>query len=1725
MGTVVICNACGHMMETHDTTSLLITCDKCGRKNRRPAVSGDALEKFKRANELRKQREFQDAIASYKLMLNSAPDDVDGLWGCLLCTYGAHCEVENGRRIWQIHTLEFTSGPLREHGDFKRILELTEGDPERQQQFIEDATAIDQVITEIRRLAMNAKDYDIFLCHKTTGRDKGETVEYHKALRLYRKLTKKGFHVFFAPVELQRTMAGANYEAGIYKALYSARVMLVVCADKEYLHSQWVYSEWSRFVKRIDKDSGLRLVPVLYPPMQPKDLPPEFVNRSLNAVTMNPEKEGMKHLQEMLRPYAPPAKPWRAAVALAIAVVVLAGAAAFYMLNKGEEAPPAATATPAATTPEVVPTAAPATEDYLVREGDTGETAQQAIRALQRLYYLEEGDYESFDRTCQAAYTAFCIDKGLEPDKNISRDAFTLLVSYETEAKSTPMIVAEVATAELSGDGNTRRISVTSNGSWQAVTTHDWIGLSSRSGKGDAELTVTLAKNPSDVESRTGYITFTCGTAVQTVAITQAPRDSISATVDGTGDSRTMRIQANGPWTATTDADWVNMDVSNGTEDATVLITLAANPDTEHPREAQITLTCGTATQTVTIAQAKADRVAATANGGTLPHQGGEASIAVEANGAWTATTDATWLKLSATTGNGNAGIKVTAAANKDTEHTREAQITLTCGTATQTVTIMQAKADRVAATANGGTLPHQGGEASIAVEANGAWTATTDADWVNMDVSNGTEDATVLITLAANPDTEHPREAEITLTCGTATQTVTIAQAKADRVAATANGGTLPHQGGEASIAVEANGAWTATTDATWLKLSATSGNGNANITATAAANPDTEHTREAQITLTCGTATQTVTIAQAKADRVAATANGGTLPHQGGEASIAVEANGAWTATTDATWLKLSAAAGNGNVNITATAAANPDTEHPREAEITLTCGTATQTVTVAQAKADRMTATANGGTLPHQGGEASIAVEANGAWTATTDATWLKLSATSGNGNAGIKVTAAANKDTEHPREAKITLTCGTATQTVTVAQAKADRIEATLSGGSQISSESVTRTITVTANGEWTVEADVDWITVESGGKDSRTIRVSVQENDSISRDRTGSLTFTCGTATDTVTITQEKKDYVSVTSGMESVTAGEQDVSITVKANGSWTATTDVNWITLDAASGLGNATVKATVTANPYTGNTRTGNITITCGTATQTVTITQAKKDNITATPASKSITAGEQDVTIAVKANGPWTATADVSWITLDMDSSDGNATVTVTVSENASTTAARTGTIEFRCGTCTRVVTITQAKADYVSATPGSRAITADEQTVSITVNANGGWTATTDASWIALDTTSGTGNATLKATISANTSTTSARTGRITINRGTASCTVTITQAKADSVSATPTSKSVTAEKQTVSVSVTANGSWSATSDASWIALDKTSGTGNATLKATIAANTDTTSARTGRITINRGTASCTVTITQAKADSVSATPTSKSVTAEKQTVSVSVKANGGWSATSDASWITLDKTSGTGNATVKVTISENSSMTSSRTGYVTFTCGAQTQTVTITQAKKDTPFDVTLSAPRKNRLGRQNSVPVYSGPGTNYYRAANGKAECTVYADFYVWGYDSSTGWYMITYETNGGGNRTGYIKKGTFSGTIDTGVLTFASKAARTTQRVALTDDPYGLETTIFTLNSGTNVTYLGTYVNGQDTWYYIECTANGKKTRGFIPEGTLEVR
>lgn len=73
----------------------------------------------------------------------------------------------------------------------------------------------------------------------------------------------------------------------------------------------------------------------------------------------------------------------------------------------------------------------------------------------------------------------------------------------------------------------------------------------------------------------------------------------------------------------------------------------------------------------------------------------------------------------------------------------------------------------------------------------------------------------------------------------------------------------------------------------------------------------------------------------------------------------------------------------------------------------------------------------------------------------------------------------------------------------------------------------SSTSSPYTVTVVSSGSWTASADVSWLTLSktSGSAGTTTVKVTAAAN-TTGYDRTGTVTFTCGTATDTFTVTQE-----------------------------------------------------------------------------------------------------------------------------------------------------------------------------------------------------------------------------------------------------------------------------------------------------------------------------------------------------------------------------------------------------------------------------------------------------------------------------------------------------------------------------------------------------------------------------------------------------------------------
>jgi hypothetical protein len=166
----------------------------------------------------------------------------------------------------------------------------------------------------------------------------------------------------------------------------------------------------------------------------------------------------------------------------------------------------------------------------------------------------------------------------------------------------------------------------------------------------------------------------------------------------------------------------------------------------------------------------------------------------------------------------------------------------------------------------------------------------------------------------------------------------------------------------------------------------------------------------------------------------------------------------------------------------------------------------------------------------------------------------------------------------------------------------------------------------------------------------------------------------------------------------------------------------------------------------------------------------------------------------------------------------------------------------------------------------------------------------------------------------------------------------------------------SYSVTPGSSAFPANGGSGSVSVTTGDScgWTAASNNNWITISPSGGgTGSGSVTYSVAANS-TANNRTGILSI----AGHTVTIAQDASTgscTYSISPTSKVFKARggTSTIEVTAPAGCGWSATTNASWITISSPSGTGNGVVSYTVSRNSGSSARR---ATITIGGQTLSI-------------------------------------------------------------------------------------------------------------------------------------------------------------------------
>jgi hypothetical protein len=624
------------------------------------------------------------------------------------------------------------------------------------------------------------------------------------------------------------------------------------------------------------------------------------------------------------------------------------------------------------------------------------------------------------------------------------------------------------------------------------------------------------------------------------------------------------------------------------------------------------------------------------------------------------------------------------------------------------------------------------------------------------------------------------------------------------------------------------------------------------------------------------------------------------------------------------------------------------------------------------------------------------------------------------------------------------------CETSSTVTTVATAPdTPKCQVAVSTPPLVAAEGGSSTFSITTEPEcaWTASTSATWISAiaPANGQGNGNVAFRVAANDGAAA-RDGEIAVN----NSRVRVSQRAPCRYTFTPATTNVAAngGSGQVAVATASDCAWTAAADSDWITVaPPTSGTGNGTVSFTVALN--TGSERTGSVVI----GGQRATIVQAgtvpgPNCAYTISQSNVSIPAAAAALSVDVQVQGgcPWSATSNAPWITITSSANGtGNGTVSFTVAAN--TGAARTGTLTI----AGRTMTVTQAAAGapactFTIAQPSLNApAAASSGTVAVTSGPTCAWAATSNATWITITAgATGVGNGSVGYSIAANTG--AARTGTISI----AGQTFTVTQAAGAAPCAPsimPLSQSVPASASSGTVTVTSGAgcAWTAASNATWLTVTSgATGTANGTVGYSVAANTG--AARSGTLTI----AGQTFTVSQAAGTApcmFSIMPPSQNAPDTASSGSVAVTAGSGcaWTATSNASWLTITSgASGTGNGTVAFTIAANTG--SARSG--TLTVAGQTFTVNQAAPAQSCTYSIAPPSQTIDQTGGVVGVNVTAGAGC-------------------AWTAQSNATWIVITGGASGTGNGTVAFAVTTNTGGARTGTLTIAGQTATVQQQAS----------------------------------------------------------
>ena len=699
----------------------------------------------------------------------------------------------------------------------------------------------------------------------------------------------------------------------------------------------------------------------------------------------------------------------------------------------------------------------------------------------------------------------------------------------------------------------------------------------------------------------------------------------------------------------------------------------------------------------------------------------------------------------------------------------------------------------------------------------------------------------------------------------------------------------------------------------------------------------------------------------------------------------TLSFSTNVAWSATVSADWLTISPSSGEAGKNSVKVEVEENRTGQPRSATITISDKESTQKVSVTvrqEALKASLTVSPESLEFSANKGEEMLNVTSNTDWVITKDAEWITLDSDKGKGLATIAAGVTENTSlTSRTGSITVSTSDGSVKKTVSVRQSGAAVVFTIDRNEFSVAAAGESFSVKVTHNIGYKINSQPDWVKqtgkASSGNVDTFTFKAEANTS-TVARE--GVIVF-CNDNNECVPVTVKQAGAnatLSVSPAELTFTANTESKSLDVTSNTAWTAASGASWAKLNKTNGSGNAQIAVTAEENTaITQRSATITIKTADGKASATVKVTQSAANVIFSVDKNEhSVAAAGGDFSVKVTRNIGYKINSQPEWVKQPDKANSGNVDTYTFTAEANTATEAREGVIVF-CNDNNECVPVTVKQAGAsttLSVSPAELAFTAKSESKTFSIASNTAWTATSSAPWAKINAASGSGNAQVVVSAEENTAITQ-RSATVTIKTadGKASATVKVTQSAANVIFSVDRNEfNVAAAGESFSVKVTHNIGYKINSMPDWVKQTNKTTSGNTdtfTFKAE--ANTST-AAREGVIVFCNDNNECVpVTVKQAGANAtLSVSPASMTFTAKSESKTFTVTSNTDWTMTSDAAWVKLSATDGSGNAQVTVTAEENTA-TKQRIATITLKTkdGKTTATVKLSQNGADIIFRI------------------------------------------------------------------------------------------------------------------------------------------------------------